>query len=233
MHLLLFLPRLQLRHGSVHSLWASFLTQRSYASSRNRDTDFSTRCELFEMGVYAAALPCSSRDNRSSVWHISLSSKHGHIKIVVFYSSLVALLNLFFELETNQRHLVHIPVLADYWKLGRFPAAKPAPQHCDSLGWWGMHAKPVPWICLRTLEKIKKKWKKQKVTYTFLLRQKLKTTLSKTRIRMLRSSVGAILAKQYHHRVSSPLLCVLLHPSVEPKHIIGYTLRRLHKPHTK
>ena len=147
-----------------------------------------------------------------------------------FYSSLVALLNLFFELETNQRHVVHIAVLADYWKLGRFPAAKPAPQHCDSLGWWGMHAKPVPWICLRTLEKMEKKQKV--VTYTFLLRQKLKITLSKTRIRMLRSSVGAILAKQYHHRVSSPLLCVLLHPSVEPKHIIGYTLRTLPKPHT-
>ena len=60
-----------------------------------------------------------------------------------------------------------------------------------------------------------------------------KNTSSKTRIRMLRRSVGAILAKKYHHRVSSPLLRMLLHPSVEPKHTIGCTLKTPHKRHTK
>ena len=72
--------------------------------------------------------------------------------------------------------MVHIAVLADYWKLGRFPAAKPAPQHCDSLGWWGMHAKPVPWICLRTLEKVKK-MKKTKGHLYFLIKAETKNHL--------------------------------------------------------
>ena len=205
----------KLRHGSVS---LCILLYGSPSSHKEDTVAQEITTQTFPQET--AALPgCSPTDSRWGVWHEFVVKKLPYQNwVLLFYSSCSSKhwVLMIFELETNQQHLVQIAVLPDYWKLGRFPAAKPAPQHCDSLGWRGMRAKPIPWICLRTLENIEKNKRFD------LLRLKQKNTSRKTRIRMLRRSVGAILAKKYHHRVSSPLLRMLLHPSVEPKHTIGW-----------
>ena len=171
----------------------------------------------------AAALPGSSPTELPNAWSIirwqriidqafgmSLSSRNGHIKIGFCYSTLVALLNI------------------DFWAWDKPTTFGPDSCFTGLLEAWtlpSMIAKPIPRICLRTLENIEKNKRFD------LLRLKQKKTSSKTRIRMLRRSVGAILAKKYHHRVSSPLLRMLLHPSVEPKRTIKHSENPSQTPH--
>ena len=158
---------------------------------------------------------------------MSLSSRNGHIKIGFCYSTLVALLNI------------------DFWAWDKPTTFGPDSCSTGLLEAWTLPSRETrPWALrfvgmerhdseTNSSDLLKNPRKYEKNKRFVLLRLKQKNTSSKTRIRMLRRSVGAILAKKYHHRVSSPLLRMLLHPSVEPKRTIGRTLKTPHKRHTK